>query len=198
MLALPSLAFDPVPLALPPDFWPEQAACYVLRPDQGWRQPFWSWWTTAWLHGSEPHLWRNLMGCGLLLLLGALSHVNWRDTQAWLIAWPLTHLGMLLEPTLTSYAGLSGVLHAGVAIVALANLHHPHRPSHRVAGIVLLAWLAGKLFMENPWTHHLVLSTESAINIAPWAHLSGALAGALAWTAVHANRPGQSRRPPPV
>jgi membrane associated rhomboid family serine protease len=84
--------------------------------------------------------------------------------------------------------GLSGVLHAGVVIVALANLHHPIRASHRVVGTVLLAWVAGKLFMENPWAHHLVLSEASAINVAPWAHLSGALAGALAWSAVHANR----------
>lgn len=188
LLALPCLAFNPVPLALPPEFWPDLPAKLVLRPDQRGHQPLWSWWATAWLHGSEVHLWRNLFGAGLLVLMGALSKVTPRDTLAWCIAWPLTHLGMLLEPSLTSYVGLSGVLHAGVAIVALANLHHPCRHSHRVVGIVLLGWLIGKLFMENPWAHHLVLSEASAINVAPWAHLSGALAGALAWSAVHASR----------
>ncbi len=193
LLALPSLAFVPVPLALPPEFWPEHLAKWVLRPDQGRQQAFWTWWTTAWLHGSEAHLWRNLFGTGLILLMGALSDVTPRDSLAWFIAWPLTHVGMLMEPSLTSYVGLSGVLHAGVAVVALANLHHPRRPSHRAVGIVLLAWLAGKLFMENPWAHHLVLSEASAINVAPWAHLSGALAGALAWSAVHADRLGRPK-----
>lgn len=193
LLALPSLAFAPVPLALPPDFWPELPARLVLRPDQGGQQPFWSWWATAWLHGSEAHLWRNLFGAGLLLLMGALSDVTPRDTLAWFAAWPLTHLGMLLEPSLTSYVGLSGVLHAGIAIVALANLHHPRRTGHRLVGGVLLAWLAGKLFMENPWAHHLVLSEASAINVAPWAHLSGALAGALTWFVVHAGHLGQHK-----
>lgn len=188
LLALPSMAFNPVPLALPPEFWPDLPARLVLRPDQGGHQPLWSWWATAWLHGSEAHLWRNLFGAGLILLMGSLSDVTPRDTLAWFIAWPLTHVGMLLEPSLTSYVGLSGVLHAGVAIVALANLHHPCRPGHRVVGIVLLGWLVGKLFMENPWGHHLVLSEASAINVAPWAHLSGALAGALAWSAVHVRR----------
>jgi len=191
LLALPSLAFVPVPLALPPEFWPDDLARLVLRPDQARTQLLWTWGTPAWLHGSEAHLWRNLFGAGLILLMGALSDVTPRDTLAWFIAWPLTHLGMLLEPSLTSYVGLSGVLHAGVAVVALANLHHPRRPSHRVVGTVLLAWLAGKLFMENPWAHHLVLSEASAINVAPWAHLSGAFAGALAWSAVHASRFGR-------
>jgi len=189
ILVLPSLAFAPVPLALPPEFWPDVPAKLVLRPDQGNHQALWTWWTTAWLHGSEAHLWRNLIGSALILLLGLLSNVTRLDTLIWMAAWPLTHLGMLLEPTLTSYVGLSGVLHAGVVVVALANLHHPARPAHRVVGIVLLAWLAGKLFMENPWAHQLVLSEASAINVAPWAHLSGALAGALAWSAVHAIYP---------
>lgn len=193
LLALPGLTLDPVPLALPPEFWPEHLARLALQPDQGRHQPLWAWWTTAWLHGSEAHLWRNLTGAGLVLVMGVLSNVSRLDTLAWLLAWPLTHVGMLLEPSLTSYVGMSGVLHAGVAIVGLANLHHPHRPGHRAAGIVLLAWLAGKLFMENPWAHHLVLSEASAINVAPWAHLSGALAGVLAWSAVHTSRLGQPK-----
>ena len=191
LMALPCLAFAPVPLALPPEFWPELPASLVLRPDQGRQQALWSWWTTAWLHGSPAHLWRNLIGAGLLLLMGLLCGMRPRDTLAWMLAWPLTHIGMLREPSLTSYVGLSGVLHAGVVVIALANLHHPLRPGHRVVGIVLLAWLAGKLFMENPWAHHLVLSEASAINVAPWAHLSGALAGALAWSAVHVGSLGQ-------
>lgn len=195
LLALPSLAFAPVPLALPPEFWPDLPARLVLRPDQGGHQPLLSWWATAWLHGSEAHLWRNLSGAGLIMLMGSLSNITPRDSLAWFIAWPLTHLGMLMEPSLASYVGLSGVLHAGVVVVALANLHHPRRPSHRAVGIVLLAWLAGKLFMENPWAHHLVLSEASAINVAPWAHLSGALAGAVAWSAVHADRFGGPQPP---
>jgi hypothetical protein len=38
---------------------------------------------------------------------------------AWVCAWPLTQLGLLMRPDLSHYGGLSGVLHAGAAIVAL-------------------------------------------------------------------------------
>ena len=42
-----------------------------------------------------------------------------RCVAAWACAWPLTQLGLLVRPDLLHYGGLSGVLHAGAAIVAL-------------------------------------------------------------------------------
>ena len=35
------------------------------------------------------------------------------------VAWPLTHLSLLARPEVMHYGGLSGVLHAGVAVAAL-------------------------------------------------------------------------------
>ena len=86
LLALPSLGFDPVPLALPPEFWPELPARLVLRPDQGSQQALWSWWATAWLHGSDAHLWRNLVGAALVMLMGVLSGLRPSDSLAWSLA----------------------------------------------------------------------------------------------------------------
>jgi len=195
-LAWPALAFDPVPLTLPPDFWAALPRALVLRPDAGADQSLLSWWATVWLHGSLPHLWWNLAGTVLLILLGWVIRPGTVGAIAWLLAWPLTQVGMLLEPTLTTYVGLSGVLHAGVAVLGLSCLAPERRPANGVVGWVLLAWLGGKLLMENPWAHTLVMSSASAINVAPWAHLSGSVAGALSWFAVRMAWPRPTHIPP--
>lgn len=196
-LGLPALLLPTVPLSLPVPFWPEAAQVWALQPGLGLQQPAWTWWTTAWLHGSEAHLWRNLAGLIVLALMGAIARPGGLATLAWLTAWPLTQLGMLAEPGLGSYVGLSGVLHAGVMVLALRCLQGDRRARDGLPGAVLLAWLAGKLLMENPWAHSLVASDASAINVAPWAHLSGAAAGLLsmvAWRlAVHRRRHNTAR-----
>jgi len=207
-LALPTLLLDTalrtwlpqggVPLDMPVTAWPPLAQALVMRPDAGLSQHPWAWWTTAWLHGSTPHLLRNLAGLTLMAALGTLVSPSRPAALAGWLAWPLTQLGMLAEPTLSSYVGLSGVLHAGVTVLALHAVTAPLRqpkpattsptvsslaPSNtglRLSGIALLAGLAGKVLMENPWGQALVASTSSAINVAPWAHLSGCAAGALA------------------
>lgn len=198
LLALPAMLLAPVHLAFPPEFWAELPRHLVMRPDAGLNQPIWSWWTTVWLHGSEAHLMRNLAGLALLLLLGWLIRPGAANAVAWLLAWPLTQLGMVMEPELSSYVGLSGVLHAGVVVLALHTLTAAERARNGVVGVLLLGWLAGKLIMENPWAHSLVLSSTSAINVAPWAHLSGSVAGALAWALVHVTWPAsrQTGLPP--
>jgi hypothetical protein len=195
-LAVPALViglspdWGVVPLDTAASQWPDWAQRLVLRPDQLGRQAAASWWATAWLHGSSPHLWRNVAGTGLLALLGWLMRPAPSAALAWALAWPLTHVGMLLEPTLSSYVGLSGVLHAGLVCLALppAMTLWPRRPADRTAskrrdawvGLALLVGLAWKIIMENPWTHGLMASASSAIKVAPWAHFSGCMAGALA------------------
>ena len=183
-----------VPLDLAVSQWPDWTQSFVLRPDQLDPQPIASWWATAWLHGSSPHLWRNVAGTGLLALLGWLMRPAPRAALAWGLAWPLTHVGMLLEPTLSSYVGLSGVLHAGLVCLALppAMTLWRRRPADRTApkrrdawvGLALLVALAWKIPLENPWAHGLMASASSAINVAPWAHFSGCMAGALATMSV--------------
>ncbi|MBT9608961.1 MAG: rhomboid family intramembrane serine protease [Aquabacterium sp.] len=192
------LAQGTVPLDMAVTSWPPLAQALVLRPDAGWVQSPWVWWSSAWLHGSTPHLLRNLAGLALMAALGTLVRPSRQAALAGWLAWPLTQLGMLMQPSLDSYVGLSGVLHAGVTVLALHAAMRPLRQSPpltathpmsplapsitglRWVAIALLLGLAAKVLMENPWGAALVASTSSAINVAPWAHLSGCAAGALA------------------
>lgn len=176
VLALPAAALPPIALDLP-SAWPVAMQSLVLHPSQGCQQSPASWWATAWVHGSEPHLWRNLAGVALIAAMGWTARVGPATTLAWLLAWPLTHMGMLWRPELTSYVGLSGVLHAGAAIVALHQIITPATPRARWPGWALLLGLCTKVVMENPWGAVLILSSASAIKVAPWAHFSGVLAG---------------------
>lgn len=192
------LAQGAVPLDMAVTDWPPLAQALVMRPDAGWSQPPWVWWSSAWLHGSTPHLLRNLAGLALVGALGMLVRPSRQAALAGWLAWPLTQLGMLMQPSLGSYVGLSGVLHAGVTVLALhavtrplrqppsPSAVHPVSPSApsttgiRLVAVALLVGLGVKVLMENPWGQTLVASTSSAINVAPWAHLSGCAAGALA------------------
>lgn len=143
----------------------------------------WRWWTAAWLHGSPAHLALNLAGTALLALLGLAARVPARLALAWLLAWPLTQGGWLLGPALAHYQGLSGVLHAGVAIVGL-HLLGMRRGAQALVGLLLLAGLAAKLVSEQPLGPVLRAAPELGIAIAPWSHLSGSVAGLLCAAAV--------------
>jgi rhomboid family GlyGly-CTERM serine protease len=159
------------------------AAWFVDRPLLDWQpalvwsQP-WRWWTAAWVHLSPMHLAVNLLGTALLVALGWVAHCERRDAAAWFVAWPLTHLGLLLQPTLAHYGGLSGVLHAGVVVAAI-GLARRERQARRALGLTLLLGVAVKLLLEQPWQGPLREVPGWDIAIAPAAHLSGACAGAL-------------------
>lgn len=209
-LALPTLALN---IALRPGLpegcvaldtavadWPLLARSLVMRPDVGIAQPAWVWWSTTWLHGSQPHLLRNLAGLGLVALLGWLIRPTRPTALAAWLAWPLTQLGMLMQPTLASYVGLSGVLHACVVVLAWQAATGPkpqpmpRRALHptQLGAWALLIGLAAKVLMENPWGDALVASAASAINVAPWAHLSGCAAGVLStWVLAGGSRLAQ-------
>lgn len=180
-LGLPTLLAGWVPLDQAHTLWPGWAQLMALHPDAGWHQPLRAWWAAAWLHGSAAHWQHNLQALGLLTLLGAILRAPPRTALAWLLAWPLTHVGMLLHHPLHTYIGLSGVLHAGAAILAWHGLtvrKWPNLPTQLPAGI-LLATLILKILMENPWHNSLIRPAGSDINVAPWAHLSGVVAGSV-------------------
>jgi rhomboid family GlyGly-CTERM serine protease len=147
------------------------------QPAFAWSQP-WRWWTAAWVHLSQMHLMVNLLGTALVAALGWVARCAGRDAAAWLVAWPLTHLGLLLQPTLMHYGGLSGVLHAGVVVAAI-GLARRERQARRTLGVALLFGVAVKLLLEQPWQGPLRQLPGWDIAIAPAAHLSGACAGAL-------------------
>jgi rhomboid family GlyGly-CTERM serine protease len=151
----------------------------------------WRWWTAAWVHLSPMHLVANLLGAALLAALGWAARCEGRDAAAWLLAWPLTHLGLLLQPALAHYGGLSGVLHAGVVVAAI-GLVRRERQARRALGLALLAGVAAKLLFEQPWQGPLRVLPGWEIAIAPAAHLSGACVGALcAFLPWRSARPGR-------
>jgi rhomboid family GlyGly-CTERM serine protease len=148
------------------------------QPALALRQP-WRAWSAALVHLSPLHLVANLAGAALVGALGLVAQVPRRSVVAWLAAWPLTQLGLLARPELDHYAGLSGVLHAGVAVVAV-HLIASAAGARRTIGLALLAALALKVGGEAPWGDEVLRHPEGwDIAVVPLAHASGLAAGAL-------------------
>lgn len=145
------------------------------QPALAWREP-WRWWTAAWVHWSGLHLAANLVGAALVSMLGTVAGCGWRATAAWGLAWPLTQLGLLAAPSLVHYGGLSGVLHAAVAVVGL-QLVWVEQAVRRGIGAALLVGLMLKVLLETPWLGPLHRVSGWDIPIVPLAHATGVLAG---------------------
>jgi rhomboid family GlyGly-CTERM serine protease len=150
-----------------------------LNASQPWRH-----FTAAWAHLSGAHLVANLAGALVVALFGAAAPCTARDTWAWLAAWPLTHVLLSLQNDLRLYAGLSGVLHAGVVIACMALLTR-RRGSARLIGGAVLAGLFVKLLGEDALSAAVQHSPDWGFPVAVLAHASGAAAGlfcaAVAW-----------------
>jgi rhomboid family GlyGly-CTERM serine protease len=140
----------------------------------------WRWWTAAFVHWSPRHLVANLLGAGLVAALGWVARVPRSAALAWSIAWPLSHGALLVQPALAHYGGLSGVLHAGVAVATLHLLRNEHGRRRLIGGTVF-AGMVLKLLLEAPWGAPLRYTAEWDIAVAPLAHATGAIAGVLAW-----------------
>lgn len=164
-------------------------------PSLAWHEP-WRWWSAAWVHLSAQHLLANLAGGVLVLLLGWVARLPREAAWAWALAWPLTHLGLLLAPDLLRYGGLSGVLHAGVAVAAVALLQEAAQRRDRVLGALLLAGLCAKLLGERAWAQTLVTPPGWDIAVAPLAHASGTVCGTLAALLLVRSRPWSPAPPP--
>jgi rhomboid family GlyGly-CTERM serine protease len=156
--------------------WLLPAAWLDWQPSLAASEP-WRLWTAAFVHWSPLHLGANLAGCAVLAGFGAAAAVPGRAAMAWLLAWPLTHAALLAQPALAHYGGLSGVLHAGVAVVAVALLARAGRS--RAVGAAVAAGLLAKLLLERPWAGPLAHPAGWDIAVAPLAHAAGAAAGAL-------------------
>ncbi len=147
------------------------------QPALAWSEP-WRWWTAALVHLSRGHLLANLAGCLVVAAFGWTARVGWRLALAWLVAWPLVHLALLVRPQLTHYAGLSGLLHAGVAIAAVALVWLGiGRP--RWIGAAVLLGLGLKVLSERPWLGPVQYWPGWDIGIAPIAHATGLAAGLI-------------------
>ena len=147
------------------------------QPELALLQP-WRFISAALVHFSALHLLANLLGTALVAALGWAAGCDRRAALAWALAWPLTHAGLLLQPELAHYGGLSGVLHAGVAVAAW-QLLRGGQGAQRLIGALLAGGLLLKLLLEAPWLGPLRQSPGWDIAIAPLAHSSGAIAGLL-------------------
>lgn len=166
-------------------------------PSLAWHEP-WRWWSAAWVHLSTLHLLTNLAGGVLVMLLGWVARLPREAAWAWALAWPLTHLGLLVAPDLLRYGGLSGVLHAGVAVAAVALVRDAALRRERVLGALLLAGLCAKVLGERAWAHTLLTPPGWDIAVAPLAHASGTVCGAVAALAlVRVRSRPWSPAPPP-
>jgi rhomboid family GlyGly-CTERM serine protease len=143
------------------------------QPQRAWTEP-WRWWTPVAVHYSAWHLAANLVGAAGLAWLASSARADSAMATAWAVAWPMTHLGLALRPELQHYGGLSGVLHAGVAVIAVDLLRR--RPRW---GAALVAGLALKVLLEQPWGPVVQRVASVDVAVAPWGHLCGAVAGAL-------------------
>jgi rhomboid family GlyGly-CTERM serine protease len=132
--------------------------------------------TAACVHWSEGHLIANLGAAALVAAFGWAAALPRAAALAWLLAWPLTHLGLLARPELAHYGGLSGVLHAGMAVATLW-LVVAARGGRRVVGALVGAGFVAKLLSERPWGPVLQQAEGWDIALAPSGHASGAIAG---------------------
>jgi rhomboid family GlyGly-CTERM serine protease len=160
---------------------PQAAAWLDWQPGAALQQP-WRLWTAAFVHLSPLHLAANLGATALVAAWGWVARAPRGLALAWALAWPLGHALLAAQPALARYGGLSGVLHGGVAAVALW-LVVAQAGRQRAVGAAVLAGLAVKLALEDPLGPALRPAPGWDIAIAPLAHATGSLA-ALACTAV--------------
>ena len=154
--------------------------------DQPWRA-----WTAALVHWSDRHLAVNLAGALAVAAFGVAAQLPPAACAAWLAAWPLGHVALLAQPQLQHYAGLSGVLHAGVAVAAVFLTAAGPR---RATGAVVLGGLLLQIALEAPWGPLLRDDALTGVAVAPIAHATGTIAGVAA--AVVACLLGYHRRTP--
>ena len=163
-------------LALPPE-------SIDWQPGLAWHAP-WRAFSAAALHYSGLHLGANLLGALLVGALGVVAEAPLRLACAWLVAWPLTQFGLLMQPALLHFGGLSGVLHAGTAILATHLLLATHG-RRRAIGAAILALVCLKVISEAPWGEPLRRLPEWDIAVAPLAHATGLVAGVLCAALAH-------------
>lgn len=159
--------------------WPPPSAALDWQPQRFAAEP-WRAFSAAWVHWSPQHLLANLAGCAVLAWFGGAARLGARSALAWALAWPLTQLGLLLQPGLAHFGGLSGVLHAGVAVAVVELLGRAGR--ERRIGALIGVGLLLKLGLEQPFGAPLRVVAGWDIAIVPFSHLSGVLAGTLTAT----------------
>jgi rhomboid family GlyGly-CTERM serine protease len=143
-----------------------------------WLSQPWRLYTAAWVHYSPMHLGGNFLALALVAWLGVAARMRWPATLAWLLSMPLCHLALLALPEVLHYGGLSGISHAGVAVVVTWLLIHGLPVQRRIAALLGLGLIA-KIWTESPWGEGLRVVAGWDIAVVPWAHASGVVAGVI-------------------
>ena len=157
--------------------WPIERELLDWQPGLAFSQP-WRAITAVAVHYNGIHLAGALAGTLLTGALGWAANVPARIVWAWLVAWPLTHFGLLIKPELLHYGGVSGVVHAGVA-AAIVFLLVQKQGAQRLIGAAMLIGILIKVLGETPWGPALRHPEGWGIAVAPIAHATGAVAGAV-------------------
>lgn len=152
-----------------------------------WRQP-WRAFSAVLVHRDFTHLAANLAGCAVLGWFGWAGRVTARAALAAAVALPVTHQLLLLAPDTERYAGLSGALHAAVAVVALALWQRGSRRERRIAAAVW-AGLVLKVLLEMPWRGAVQSLPGWDFPVAVGAHAAGLLSGTLIMALVGTTMP---------
>jgi rhomboid family GlyGly-CTERM serine protease len=152
----------------------------------GWITAPWTLWTASLTHLSDPHLLANLVVLLCLAIIGDHLGANDLDALAVMLAWPLTHLALLLWPQVQFYAGFSGLNHALAGIlIARTAIHLIAKRQLSAIGFVFTSLLLAKLILEAPWVQPLRMDASWGFTVVQAAHLSGISCGflALSWVA---------------
>ena len=161
--------------------WPLNLAYHHAidwQPTLAFSQP-WRAFSAAFVHYSPMHLAANMVGALMVGAFGWAAQAPRRLAVAWLIAWPLTQFGLLVQPSLLHYGGLSGLLHAGVVVVCMHLMLQGTQTQRRVGCATLLVVLF-KVLWEAPWKGPLNHPADWDIAVAPMAHATGVVAGVVA------------------
>ena len=162
-------------------WWAQAGAVAALtwRADH-WDDHPWTLWTSAWVHLNTPHLIGNQLALGALTAFAWLVRPNLRCTMAWLAAWPLAQISLLLWPQIGYAVGLSGVLHAGAMVLAVQLMFKriPIRKARRWGALLAIGVLV-KTTMERAWQNPVVWDRANDMSVVQAAHLSGVVWGLL-------------------
>ena len=146
-----------------------------------WLQQPWTLWTAALSHVNAAHLGLNLLSLLCLCLIGAQAGAGAREALALAIAWPLSHLALLLWPSVQLYTGLSGLNHAlAVIIAARCAMNFVATKRLQVIGCLLALLVIVKLIWESAWSEPLRADASWGFTVVQAAHLSGFVIGLLA------------------
>lgn len=165
----------------------------------GWLQQPWTLWTSAWVHMNTPHLIGNQVALGALAALAWMVRPTLACALAWLLAWPLLQLSLLLWPQIGYAVGLSGLLHAGATVLAvqliLKRVLVPKAPRW---GALLALGLLVKVVVERGWAYPVVWDGGNNMSVVQAAHLGGVVWGALFGLALGRRVRHPARTPQPT